>query len=167
MTTKMKAHERPSDDDRAQTGTWRQHGRSYVSKSLCTKMAKELARSYASYQTNLSSIDHIVKYTCKHIGNYATSYSGIDDFIKGASLSINPLPSYTTLTFYTSDIDALHSDWMITRSDLEAVWEASAVVIEQLEQLAKEEASGSKNVGQRTSGRPWASKPSRTREASE
>ena len=62
--------------------------------------------------------------------------------MEGASLSINPLPTHTTSTFYTSDIEALHSDWMTTRSDLEAVWDTASMIVEQLERLAREEAVG-------------------------
>jgi hypothetical protein len=51
----------------------------------------------------------------------------LKDYFYGAGLAINPLPSEPA-TFYTSDREALLSDWIVTRSDIERVWNTCTTV---------------------------------------
>ncbi|MFI5023477.1 MAG: hypothetical protein ACHQRJ_17745 [Alphaproteobacteria bacterium] len=46
------------------------------------------------------------------------------DYISGFASSINPLPIETTQLFCPDDRLALHSDWLMVRSDLAAMYEA-------------------------------------------
>src|ERR1700719_354149 len=49
------------------------------------------------------------------------------EYIYGASLVINPLPSEAA-HFYTSDREALLSDWVTTQSDINSVWSTSTTI---------------------------------------
>lgn len=152
--------------DTVQVGTSTEHVPCYVMTSICGNIASELSRSYATLRVSGATVRHVINSVCTHTENPAAFQNLVGDYVKGAALSINPLPTRTTATYCTSDIDALHSDWVVVASDLRAVWDTASIVVEQLERLAREEAAGNTNDGRRTAGPPGtAGQLSRNREA--
>jgi hypothetical protein len=53
-----------------------------------------------------------------------TKWSHLRDYIEGAALSLNPLPSACEATFIESDVAALEADWLSVRNDISCVWSA-------------------------------------------
>jgi hypothetical protein len=137
-----------------------------VSSSLCTNIAEDLSNIYTRCHVDTAKTNNIVNSVCKYYETRSTGLNVVGDYINGASLSINPLPTYTALTFNKSDVAALYSDWMTTRSDLEAVWSAVSLIYDELAAVsdASEEAAGEAN--DRAAGRSGAAgQTSGTREA--
>lgn len=63
-----------------------------------------------------------------HASIDAVTFRGaLRDYFHGASLAINPFPA-EPVHFYTSDREALLSDWITTRSDLERVWGTTVII---------------------------------------
>ena len=54
----------------------------------------------------------------KSIAEHLTSSEVFCDYVTGASTSVNLLPIQTYFTFYTSDREALSSDWFAVSSDV-------------------------------------------------
>jgi hypothetical protein len=121
---------------------------------------EEMSRNYSHHSFTKTSnhiIDSIYKYRVDAYARpltVATIYNNVRDYVWGAALSINPLPTCMAQSFYTSDVEALRSDWFATRSDLEAVWLAASAIRDQLANLtdARDEAVGDKNDGSTDAG---------------
>jgi hypothetical protein len=99
-----------------------------VSTDLCKEMVETLASTRA-----LASSAAPVRNLCLDLAQCAQSISAVtlkdslQEYLYGFGLAINPLPSEAE-HFYTSDRDALLSDWVTTQSDLERVWTTSTII---------------------------------------
>jgi len=64
------------------------------------------------------------------------------DYCIGMALVFDPLPPAYAYPGFTSDLEAIHSDWLNVRSDIAIVWTAMAKIHNLLIQSTKENTSG-------------------------
>jgi hypothetical protein len=99
--------------------TWAAHAdpqlKSALQNDLCEKIASDFAQTYFIGPLPDSGFHQICA------ASVGRSNFELQEFLIGAAFAVNPLP-YHDETFYTSDVHALHDDWMNVRSDLGAVW---------------------------------------------
>jgi hypothetical protein len=95
---------------------------------LCKSMVETLAgtRSVAPDATTVQNL-YLDLTECAHSISALTLKDSLKEYLYGVGLAINPLPSEAA-HFYTSDYDALLSDWVTTQSDLERVWGTSTAI---------------------------------------
>lgn len=109
-----------------------------VDRSVCKKMAEDLVGAYFSHCDAGSVRDLVSKVLKDSDESSQRVFVAWDDYVAGAALAINPLPP-TNLTFYESDVEALHSDWMSVWSDLDAVWSTTRRLHDLLEHASDDE----------------------------
>jgi hypothetical protein len=108
-----------------------------VGRPVYKKMAEDLTGAYFSH-CDAKFRDLVSKWKDNNESSYHMHFVAWHDYLAGAALAINPLPP-TISTFYKSDVEALHSDWMSVWSDLDAVWTTRRRLYDLLEHASDDE----------------------------
>lgn len=103
---------------------------------------------------------HAAEATVKHIStqickvphhSFHVSDASWRDYVRGASFALNPLPEETRNTFITSDVQAIHSDWVTAGSDMMFLCDMAKQINELLGEIAKKEGIEKEDDGESAS----------------
>jgi hypothetical protein len=139
MSTKTKWQQHTLHGRRVNYLDWMALGRCPLAASLCADIPTEMADISAGRHVSQKSISAAIESISQCHADISSSDIPLNnvrfmlnDLLDGASFSLNPLPVNSDLTFYISDGDALHSDWVTAASDLDVVWRAISFAHEQM-----------------------------------
>jgi hypothetical protein len=109
-----------------------QTGIDLVDFPTCKTIAGDWAKSYVDKyggNTKIGDLTKITDLVCDRARRqYLVSKSDLIDYWRGFAQAINPYPINSPVTFYDSDAEALESDWLTVRSDIEKSWNTARSV---------------------------------------
>jgi hypothetical protein len=113
-----------------------------VTTDVCRHIATEFAQTY--YTTISSSSLTQLCTKCANFSVSETTYNELSErvreYVHGAATALNLLPQ-SVPSYIMSDRDALYSDWMNVRSDIEGIWRITSQIHDWLEQASNDESA--------------------------
>jgi hypothetical protein len=103
--------------------------------SVCHQLADTMGRAYHLGQVQSDHLRESVLYLCS---SDALPKSAWREYLVGAGLALNPLPTSTLSPFWPSDRVALASDWQVVAADFTQVWQAVTAAHNIAERLSHE-----------------------------